>query len=100
MVGMGYTRSRSNSERRKRYSPVGVRLGLTSPALIQRRRVGMLIPRCWEAAEVLIQGSSEPGVVLGLSMVFMVVQERTCAVENRRKPPRDALRSALDAPTT
>ena len=52
---------------RKRSSPVGVRLGLSFPALIQRRIVGMEIPRWRQARTVPIQGSdSERGAVLVL----------------------------------
>lgn len=46
-----------SSERRNRSSPVGVLRGVSRPALIQRRRVGTLTPRCVAAVAVPIQVS-------------------------------------------
>jgi hypothetical protein len=67
-----YSMSRFNSDRLNRYSPVGVRLGLSFFDLIQRRIVGMLMPRCMQAVLVFTQGSdSAPGSVV-VSFVFMV----------------------------
>lgn len=71
--------SRSNSDFLKRYSPVGVRLGLSRSALIHRRRVGMLTPRWRQAAAVLIQGSDSVRNVVAVSLTFMFVYGRTCA---------------------
>ena len=64
-------------------SPVGVRLGFTRPALIQRRIVGVLIPRCRHAATVLIHGSDSGDVVVVLASIFIVDQPRLLAAKQQ-----------------
>ena len=51
---------------------MGVRLGLSFPALIQRRIVGAEIDRCLQAAAVLTQGSDSEVGMAGVSVGFMV----------------------------
>ena len=76
----------SNPERRKRSSPVGVRLGLSRPALIQRRIVGAEIARCLQAAAVLSQGSGSEWGTVWVVFAFMVRHGRSYARNYYRKP--------------
>jgi hypothetical protein len=80
-----------------------VRLGLSFPALIQRRIVGDEIDMCLQAAAVLTQGSdSEVGTVCVLVgfMVFERVLSRAITIANSHLIHHGRGRGIRDAPNS
>lgn len=87
----------SRSSFLKRSTPVGERRGFKCPALIQRRRVGIEIPRCRAASAVPIHSDGFWGGRLSniFALLFMVLARWFTGADPHHTPPANR----LDAPT-
>lgn len=75
----------------KRSPPVGERRGFKCPAFIQRRSVGMEIPRNLAAAAVPSQGEELGLPYLLLLFVFIVWARHSCGVHEEKHAATNSL---------